>query len=143
MPEPIAFNSAGINVAPRLSYDGRDAFVTLAQALLPALPAGAPANAGNLTGALNGFIGGGGALPASFQTLYSLPAQTYSATLNQMAGQTGTAAAQSVNHASSVVLGSLLDFSGPGRIEVGTPMSFAKQAQAQAEVCPTRSPTRR
>ena len=49
----IAFNSTGINVAPKLSYDGQNAFITLAQALVPTLPAGSAGNAVNETLALN------------------------------------------------------------------------------------------
>jgi hypothetical protein len=41
----FAFNSAGINIAPRLSYDGQDVFLTLAQAPLPIVPAGTRAMA--------------------------------------------------------------------------------------------------
>jgi autotransporter-associated beta strand protein len=129
----VAFNSAGINVAPRLSYDGQDAFITLGQALVPALPAGSPGNAVNETGALNRFIANGGTLPTTFQGLYSLPPAALADTLNRMAAQTGTAAAQSASTAMGTFLGSVLDFGAPGRGDAGAAMAFAPGARISSD----------
>jgi autotransporter-associated beta strand protein len=117
----LAFNSAGINVTPVLSYDGQDVFFTLKQASLPTLPAGTSSNASGVINALNTFVGGGGTLPTSFQSLFALPGSTYADTLNHLAGQTGTATAQSMNIAMTGFLGSLVDFSGAGRSDSSDP----------------------
>jgi subtilase-type serine protease len=132
----LAFNSAGINVAPQLSYDGQDVFLTLKQAPLPIVPAGTPTNGLNVAGALSSFILAGGTLPASLQNLYplSLSPAAYAATLNQLAGQTTTAARTDVGVTMNNFLTTMFDFSRPGRQEVGAPMAFAPEAQPTPEV---------
>ena len=133
----FAFNSAGIiKVAPRLSYDGQDVFLTLAQAPLPTVPAGTPSNGVNVAAALSGFINAGGALPTLLQNLYplSLSPAAYAATLNQLGGQTPTAAATDVALTMNSFLTTMFDFSAPGRQEVGTPIAFAPEAQVAPEV---------
>ena len=132
----LAFNSAGINVAPKLSYDAQDVFLTLAQAPLPIVPAGTPSNGVNVAAALSGFINSGGTLPASLQNLYplSLSPGAYAATLNQLAGQTTTAATTDVALTMNSFLTTMFDFSAPGRREAGTPMAFAPEAQVAPEV---------
>src|SRR5262249_35058776 len=128
----FAFNSAGIiNVAPRLSYDGQDVFLTLAQAPLPTVPAGTPSNGVNVGAALSGFINAGGTLPTLLQNLYplSLSPAAYAATLNQLGAQTPTAAATDVALTMNNFLTTMLDFSAPGRQEVGRPTAFAPEAQ--------------
>ena len=132
----LAFNSAGINVAPQLSYDGQDVFLTLKQAPLPIVPAGTPSNGLNVAGALSSSILAGGTLPASLQNLYplSLSPGAYAATLNQLAGQTTTAARTDVGVTMNNFLTTMFDFSAPGRQEVGAPMAFAPEAQPAPEV---------
>lgn len=132
----FAFNSAGINIAPRLTYDAQDVFLTLAQAPLPAVPAGTPSNGVNVAAALSGFINAGGTLPALLQNLYplSLSPAAYAATLNQLGGQTPTAAATDVALTMNNFLTTMFDFSAPGRQEVGTPIAFAPEAPVAPEV---------
>jgi subtilase-type serine protease len=132
----ISFNSAGINVRPTLSYDGQDVFMTLAQAQLPTVPAGTPSNGVNVASALSSFIASGGTLPAALQNLYplSLSSAAYSATLNQLAGQTPTAAITDVTLTMNNFLTTMFDFSAPGRREVGAPMAFAPEAPVDPEV---------
>jgi subtilase-type serine protease len=132
----LAFNSAGINVAPQLGYDNQNVFLTLKQAPLPAVPAGTPTNGVNVASALAGFISAGGTLPSAFQNLYplSLSPAAYAATLNLLAGQTGTAAVTDVTLTTNQFLTTMFDFGAPGRQEVGTPMAFAPEAEMTPEV---------
>jgi uncharacterized protein with beta-barrel porin domain len=132
----LAFNSAGINVAPQLSYDPQDVFLTLKQAPLPTVPAGTPTNGVNVAAALAGFIRAGGTLPSAFQNLYplSLAPAAYAATLNLLAGETGTAAVTDVTLTMNSFLTTMFDFSAPGRQDVGTPMAFAPEAEVAPEV---------
>jgi uncharacterized protein with beta-barrel porin domain len=132
----LAFNSAGINVAPQLGYDNQDVFLTLKQAPLPTVPVGTPTNGVNVASALAGFINAGGTLPSAFQNLYplSLSPAAYAATLNLLAGQTGTAAVTDVTLTMNNFLTTMFDFSAPGRQDVGTPMAFAPEAEATPEV---------
>jgi uncharacterized protein with beta-barrel porin domain len=70
------------------------------------------------------------------QNLYplSLSPAAYAATLNQLGGQTPTAAATDVALTMNSFLTTMFDFSAPGRQEVGTPIAFALEAQVAPEV---------
>jgi hypothetical protein len=111
-------------------------FLTLKQAPLPTVPAGTPTNGVNVAAALAGFISAGGTLPSAFQNLYplSLSPAAYAATLNLLAGQTGTAAVTDVTLTMNSFLTTMFDFSAPGRQDVGTPMAFAPEAEVAPEV---------
>ena len=137
----ITYNSTGVNVRPVLSYDAQDAFLSFAQANIAA-PLGTPGNGLSVANALNAVINGGATLPASFQNLYLLTPAALASTLNQMASQTGTAAAQSAFKSMNSFLGTIFDFAGPGDagwavgagMQTRTALRFAPEQEAPPEV---------
>ncbi len=126
----LTVNSNGtINVAPRLSYDGQDAFLTLAQAPLPTLPATTTNNGTNVANALSRAISNGGTLPLSLQGLYFLTPSALAATYNQLASQTGAGTMQSLSTTMNGFLGTVLNFD-----ELG-PRRFRRKQQFCDGIC--------
>jgi autotransporter-associated beta strand protein len=89
----VVGGSFGANLRPTLSYDANDVYLTLAQALLPAVP-NLSINQQNVSGALNAFINAGGTLPAGFQNLYNLAPSQLAQALTQLEGQNNAGGGQ-------------------------------------------------
>jgi len=128
-------SNGGFNVVPKLSFDANNAYVTLMQASLPALPAGSPSNATGLASTLNNYIAGGGVLPNGLQNLFLLSPAAYGNTLNQIGSQLGSASTQSSTATMNNFMGLLFDFSRGGNgTSTGGALGFAPDAQPTPEV---------
>lgn len=131
----LTFNSTGVNVVPKLSYDNEDVYLTLAQASLPTLAPGAPSNSMNVENALNAAIANGAVLPASLQNLFILSPTGLANALNQIGGQTSNAASQSAFASMNSFLGLIFD-SGGGTGTPGTGPETAIGYAAAPQVAP-------
>jgi uncharacterized protein with beta-barrel porin domain len=106
-----------------LSYDADDVFLTFAVAptpppptyLTPLLPAGAPQNVVNVAGAIDGFISGGGTLPAAFQNLFNLSGPQLVNVLTVLDGEMAADAQKGAFTAMTSFLELVLDTYGDGR----------------------------
>lgn len=104
------------NVAPSLSYDGQNAYLTLNQAALPSLPAtGVNGNGQQIYAALNNAVSKGGTLPVSLQSIYFQNAAGVGAVFNQLASQSAPAATQSLGQSMTGFMTTVLDFGSGGR----------------------------
>jgi autotransporter-associated beta strand protein len=129
--DSVAFEGAfSKNVTTQLSYDAQGLFLSFGQAQLPALPAGANANANRIASALNGAAGRGAVFPTAFQNLFNLTPAGVGMTLNQLGSQTGAAVNESVNRAMDSFFSSVMDFGAPGRANLGgSPLGYAEASR--------------
>jgi autotransporter-associated beta strand protein len=113
-----------------LSYTATDAILnltaTLGQPSAPSAPSGPSAlacafslNQCNVANALNAFFNNGGALPASFVTIFRLTGANLGNALSQLSGEAATGAQQGAFQLTNQFLGIMLDPFVDGRSGVG------------------------
>jgi uncharacterized protein with beta-barrel porin domain len=98
-----------------LSYDADDAYLTFTTSTIAAfLPGCGGSTEFNVATALDKFANNGGALPAEFGTLYSLPAPQLASTLSQLSGEATTGAQRATFGAMNGFVGMFFDGVGVG-----------------------------
>ena len=119
-------SSTPANFGFSLSYSPTDVFLSVTSAQL-GTGAGLNRNQQNVAGAINNFFNGGGALPASFVTLFHLGGVNLGNALSQLSGEAPTGAQQSAFQLMGGFLGLVSDplINGGGPSGSGGALPFA------------------
>jgi uncharacterized protein with beta-barrel porin domain len=109
-----------------LSYDSNDVYLSMPSYVITLVaPANAPANAQNVTNAINQFILAGGTVPAGLQNLANLSGNALDNALNQLAGQPGGAFVSNGFNANTMFMNMVMNPFIDGRGGFGFGPSFA------------------
>ncbi len=111
----LAVNGSFGSTQATISYDGNNAFLVLAPALL-ALPAGSSTNVISVAHGID--AANFGTPPLAFQSLFSLPPQQLQNALTQLSGEAGTGAQQAAFQITNEFLSLLVDL-GPNHGGIG------------------------